>query len=823
MNEEFEIAEVHSTFDLKGFLFKLLSYWPLFLVSLAIAFGIAYYINVRKLAVYQMKTMISIKDDQNPFFTSNTSLTFNWGGTTDKVNTAIITLKSRTHNEKVVERLQYYLNYKKEGKYQQIDAYKKTPFFVNIDTSKFQIIGKQLQIKFVDSTSFTFSTVFEESQNATLQNYHTKEIKSIYFEKSSFSKEYQFGEKISLPFFTGTIEANREVDVNTSIPYFISFSVFDGVVKQYISIYVRAEKDGSSILQLKLNGTNKEKLVDYLNISVQELSDNMLARKNLFATNTIRFIDSSLSKKSIELLDVEEELNLFKNENSIFNLETEGQEINNKLNNLDVRKENLNRELNYYKILENYLINRNDYREIPAPSVAGIQEGSIAASVGKIILLAEKRKTLSYTFKEDTPVFSDIDRQIDAIKNVLLENIISSKSLLNLELISINKDISKYEVEIKKLPKEQQDLLKIERRYNLSMGSYNLFLSKRSEAGLVKAANVSDVLVIDTAKDTGGGRIGPNSQLNNMIAILFGLLIPFLFVFIKEFFNTKISTIKDIERLSKIPVLGAIGKSHIEGNLIVLKKPKSSISESFRAIRFSLQFIYKKQGIEGAKTVLVTSSVSGEGKTFCSINIASVFALSQKKVIIVGMDLRKPKIFGDFDINNSIGVVNYLIHDATLEQIIQKTEIDHLDVITSGPVPPNPSELIMGDRMEELISSLKKEYDYIILDSPPIGLVSDALELSKYADATIYLVRQNYTKRGMFSFINEKYKTGEVSNISFVFNFFENKAKYGYGYGYNGYGYGYGYGNYTEGYLDDKRKPTLWKRVKRLFRKKKRN
>ncbi len=811
MSEEFEIAEIHSTFDLKGFLFKLLSYWPLFAISLAIAFSVAYYINVRKLAIYQMNTLISIKDDQNPFFTTNTSLTFNWGGTTDKVNTSIITLRSRSHNEKVVERLQYYINYKKNGKYQKIDAYKKTPFFVRIDTTKGQILGKQLEVFFIDSLNFKLSTQFSGG-NVTLQNFTTKEKSILFIESQEFSRTFKLGEKIEVPFFNGMIISNPEIRVQPNTLYYISFSNFDGVVKQYTSIDVKAESKGSSVLKLRLNGLNKAKLVDYLNTSVRVLSDNMLERKNLFATKTSRFIDSSLTIKSKELSGVEDELNTFKNENEIFDLVGEGQLINSKLNQLDVRKEDVKRELNYYKTLKNYLNNRSDYREIPAPSVSGISESSIVASVGRIIILAEERNNIQYTFKEDTPVFKDIDRQINAVKAVLLENLNSSKSLLNKELYTINNDINRYEVEIRSLPIEQQKLLKIERRYNLSQSAYNLFLSKRSEAGLVKAANVSDVLVIDSAKDTGGGQIGPNTKLNNMVAIMFGLLVPFLFVFLKVFFNTKVSSVKEILRLSKIPVLGAIGKSQTNGNLVVLKKPKSSISESFRAIRSSLQFLYKKQGIEGAKTVLVTSSVSGEGKTFCSINIASVFALSHKRVVIVGMDLRKPKIFRDFEIDNSVGVVNYLINDASLDQIVQKTEIDHLDVITSGPIPPNPSELIMGERMKELIDRLKQKYDYIILDSPPIGSVSDALELCKYADATLYLVRQNYTKRGMFSFINEKYKTGEVSNISFIFNFFESKAKYG-------YGYGYGYVNYTEGYQEDRKKNSLRRRVRRIFRK----
>lgn len=815
MSEEFEIFDPHTTFDFKGFLFKLLSYWPLFIISLVIGFGIAYYINVRKLPVYRLDTLVSIKDDQNPFFTSNTSLTFNWGGTTDKVNTATVTLKSRTHNEMVVDRLQYYINYYKDGKYQQVDAYKKTPFFVKIDTSQFQILGKQLQIQFVDTTTFLITTKIEEARNFTFQNYATKEKKSKYFEAQEFSKEYKIGQKINTPFFKGVLLPNLEMEVIPNKVYYISFSNFDSVVKGFMSINIIPETKGGSVLRLSLINKNKYKIVDYLNSSVQVLSDNMLERKNLFATKTIRFIDSSLANKVKELKDVEAELNEFRDKNAIFDLDAEGQLLSTKINTSDVQKEAIDRQLNYFKVLENYLLTHNDYREIPAPSVAGISEGSIVVSVGKIIVLAEERTNLEYSFKEGAPVFKDIDRQINSVKEVLFENIISSKGLLGDEIITINRNISKYESEIKKLPKEQQELFKIKRRYDLSQGTYNLFLAKRSEAGLVKAANVSDVMIIDSAKDTGGGKIGPNTQLNYLMALIFGLLIPFLFAFIRVFFNTNVHEVQDIQRLSKIPVLGIIGKNRTGENLAVLKKSKSSIAESFRGLRSGLQFIYKKQGIEGAKTVLLTSSVSGEGKTFCSINIASVFALSNKKTVIVGLDLRKPKIFGDFaGIENNVGVVNYLVHDARLEDIIDKTEVPHLDVITSGEIPPNPSELLMSDRMDTLMEELKKQYDYIILDSPPVGLVSDALELTKYADATLYLVRQNFTKKGMFNFINDKYKTGEVTNISFILNYFNEKSKYG-------YGYGYGYGKYSNGYHEDDQKPSFLIRIKQLFKRKK--
>ncbi len=827
MNEEFEINEIHSTFDFKGFLIKLLSYWPLFVISLIIAFGIANYVNVRKLPVYMIGNMVSIKDDQNPFFTTNTSLTFNWGGTTDKVNTALITLQSRSHNEKVVERLQYYLVYLKDGKYQKEDAYKKTPFMIKVDTVRPQLLWKQFKIVFKDSTTFNLSLTVEQDGTQPLQYYNAGKSRITRFiEAQEFSRDFKLGDTIKLPFFSGVVYKNPAIPIRPNNPFYFNFLNFDTAVKSNRGINVVPESKGSSILKMVKTGPNKAKIVDYLNTSVKVLSQGMLDRKNLFATKTIKFIDSSLQGKSIELLEVEDELNLFKDQNEIFDLETEGKEINAKLNGLDVRKEGVNRELNYYGILENYLIGRTDYRDVPAPSVAGISESSIGLGVSQIVSKAQERNKLQYSYQEGAPIFDDIDRQIDAIKRVLLENITSSKGLKRQELAQINTEIAKYEAEIRKLPKEQQELLKIQRRYNLSQSTYNLFLAKRSEADLVKAANVSDVMIIDSAKDTGGGMVGPNTRLNYVMAAMFGFLAPFLFAFMRVFLDNRVHTTMDLEKLSKVPILGVIGKSRLDSNLAVIDKPKSAIAEAFRGLRSSLQFIYKKQGIEGSKTVLVTSSISGEGKTFCSINIASVFALSEKKTVLIGLDLRKPKIFGDFDINNDLGVVNYLIGDATAAEIIQKTQVPSLDVITAGPIPPNPSELLMSDRMEELIISLKTKYDYIVLDSPPVGLVSDSLELVKFADATVYLVRQNYTKRAMFGLINEKYKKGEVSNISFVLNFFEGKARYGYGYGYGygkgyGYGYGYGYGQ-GHGYHDDDKKPSLLGRIRKFFKRKKR-
>ncbi|MFT6417552.1 MAG: capsular exopolysaccharide synthesis family protein, partial [Dokdonia sp.] len=562
-------------------------------------------------------------------------------------------------------------------------------------------------------------------------------------------------------------------------------------------------------------GPNKFRLIDYLNASVVVREKDQLERKNLFATNTIRFIDSSLVSRGVDLEDALQELNRFKNNNLDVSLEGGLELLSGRLKSFDNQKDGAAKKLEYYEILEEYLTTRKDYSSVPAPSVAGISESSISGCVSRIVALSVQRSTYAFSAKEDNPIFAELDRNINAEKVVLLENIRSSKSLIDREMQQIDADIREAERELKKYPAEEQKLTEIERKFSLSQAAFNLYEAKRSEAEIIKASNVSDLLFIDPAKDVGVGPIGPNMRLNYMMAALIGGVIPIALAFLIVFFDTKIGNPEEIKKLSQIPVLGVVGKSKHNNNLIVRDQPKSAISEAFRGIRSGLQFLYKTKKLEGAKTVLVTSSVSGEGKTFTSINIASVFALSGKKTVLVGLDLRKPKIFDDFELTNDMGVVNYLIGQSTLSEIRQDSGISHLDIILAGPIPPNPSELLISDRMKMFMDELKANYDYIILDTPPVGLVSDALEVLPYADATIYMVRQGYTKKNMLGLINEKYRNGEVKNVSFVLNYFRTKGRYGYG---SGYGYGYGYGNYSNGYHEEQRSGGVLKKMSRKFR-----
>ncbi|MFT4983742.1 MAG: succinoglycan biosynthesis transport protein ExoP [Flavobacterium sp.] len=812
--KDFSIFEDQASFDFKGFLIKIGSYWKWFLLSLIITFTIAYQVNIRKGKVYSMETLISVKEESNPLFTSNTSLVFNWGGTSDQVQTISTTIQSRSHNELVVGKLQYYINYLVQGEYALEDAYGAVPFYVEIDKSKGQLAESLIGIKFVSESAYEITIPFD-SQNASLITYSNNSYSNTAVATGDFVKRYTVGERVSLPFLNWKLKMDDNPGLYVGNQYFVSFSDFNGTVAGYKGIDVRSDDKGGSIITLGMQGGNKARMVKYLNSTVEMLIKRQLDSKNQFATNTIAFIDSTLIAMESQLKETGNELKSFRKGKKIYDIEEGGAKFSDRMLKFDVSRDEITRKITYYNSLKSYLKNSVDYAKLPAPSVAGIDDPNVVTNVSKLISLSGQRSEMAYAVKSDK-IFKDFDNQMVAIKNVLLENITSAKSSLQYDLVLINNKISQTESTITALPDEQQELIKIKRKYDLSDNIYNTFLQKRSEADIVKAANLSDIHFIDPAKDVGGGQIGPRTSANYVLALFLGILFPLLFVFFIFFINNSIQNTDDIAKLTKIPLIGVVGLNKENIDLAVYDKPKSALSESFRAIRSSLQYLYKKQNVGGAKTLMITSSVSGEGKTFCSINIATVFALSGKKTVIIGCDLRKPKLFEEFNLSNEVGIVNYLIKQKSLDEIVNHTQIPYLDVILSGPVPPNPSEMIISDGMSELIEELKKAYDYIILDTPPVGLVSDALELAQYSDVTLYIVRQNFSKKEMITLLNNRVKRGELDNASIIFNGFENKAKYG-------AVYGYGYGTYANAYTDEDKPRNFYNAIKKKLQTKRKN
>jgi capsular exopolysaccharide synthesis family protein len=803
--KDFTFFDKQNNFDFKGFLIKTLSYWKWFVVGLIIAFSIAHQVNVRKQKIYGIETTIAVQEENNPLFTANTSLVFNWGGTSDKVQMISTTLKSRSHNELVVDKLQFYTDYLKQTKYFLQDVYGKVPFKITIDKSQNQLYEQFIKVKMLSKDTYRITIPFQNN-SAKVIRYADNKVSNVLTPNTEFSKVYKVGQNINLPFLHLKLDLVNYEKETFGEEILIRFNSFDKTVLSYKSLKVGIDEKAGSILKLAMEGTNKDRMVDFLNATVKMLIKRQLDEKNKFAENTINFIDETLLDMEEKLKNSGDDIKEFGKNNDVIDIEEGGITFKNQLLDYDKEKDGVERKIAYLNSLKTYLKNSVDFSKLPAPTIVGIDEDNINTNVAKLIALSIQRSGLVYSIKGSL-FYERIDNEIQSVKKVLLENANSYKTALDYDLNLVNQKIQKLENEISKLPENKQEWLNLSRKYNLSDNIYNTFLQKRSEASIVQAANLSDIKFIDPAKDVGEGLLGPKTGVNYVLAFFMGLIVPLVIVFFIFFISNSIQNIEDIVSQTQLPLIGIVGVKHSETNLSVFERPKSALSESFRAIRSSLQFLYKKQNIEGTKTLMLTSSVSGEGKTFCSLNIATVFALSEKKTIIIGLDLRKPRIFDDFNIQNDLGAVNYLIGQNKLDEVIQHTHIPYLDVITSGPIPPNPSELILGDSMREMIDELKQKYDYIILDTPPVGLVSDALELVQFCDVTLYIVRQNFTKKEMLTLLNNRFKRGELNNISIIFNGYENKAKYGVGYGYGyGYGYSYGYG-YGSGYHEDE-EPT---------------
>ncbi len=812
LNELDEFDDINAkgfNFDVLGFLFKVLNYWWLIVIFVALGLFYANYVNVRKQNRYSLSSLISIESEQNPSLIANTNISFNWGGVPSKTGRIITAFRTRSHNEKVVDSLQFYIEYLKQGKYRREDVYKRAPFDLEIDKTKNQVLSKYIQIKILNDFEYELSIDFKSNTVAT-QNYDDKSINYVDVSLGIFRQKFKTGEEVNLPFFNGKFTLHPRKAVATGTEYMFRFLNFDSVVNSYINRVTVApySRSVASVLRLTMSGYHKPRIVDFLNATIAIFSQTELEQKNIYATKTIDFIEQSLASVNDSLKDVSGELDAFRKQSKVINVDQEILDVSEKLRIAESEDREEEIKLNYLDDLEKYLLTKTDYTKIAAPNSVGIEEGNILASVSNIVRLAVERQKLELTTRESSSLFVNLDKEIDAQKNVLLEIIKGTRSSVKRKQNTITNSINQLQTRLNKLPQQQQQYLKIQRRFNINQEAYDVYLAKYTEANIIKAANISDIVIIDKAKDTGGGLLGTNKRQNYIIAVGMGVVGPVLFVFLLFILDTNIRDVSEVERLSKIPILGLIGKEPSNNNLVVFEKPKSSVAEAFRSIRSSLQFFYKKQDIEGGKTVMVTSSVSGEGKTFSSINIATVYALSGKKTILLGLDLRKPKIFGDFDIKNDQGIVNCLINEKSFEDVAYKTHIENLDLVASGPIPPNPSELLMSDTMGEIIKKLRQEYDIIVLDTPPLGLVSDALDLVQYADTSIFMVRLGYTKKGMLQLINAKYKAGEIQNVSFIINYYKHKNN----------NYGYGYGNYGNSYHENDTKTSFLSKIKRLLK-----
>ncbi len=764
--------------------------WHYFLISLLV-FGTAGLLYIRfTLPVFEANTSVLIKDSKNKSSNIEDILTGDLFGNVKNVATEIGILRSRSVLQETIEELGLGVSYYGKTTFFRYPIYKNNPFIVEPLYVQDGLYDEEFHIRLLDSLTYQLEI---EADNRLVDDFN-------------YSSKHRFGEEVQTARFKLRIVRN---DPSFAARQDDDFRFVIQSTNKLIAWYsekMKAEpinKD-ATIINITIQDQVPERAVDFLNTLGKVYINQDVKDKSSVAALTLKFVDEQLEEISKTLNATELELQRFKEQKGTVDLSEESKAYLERVTRVDADRAKAELELKSLDYLYNYVKSNKDLDQL-APSSLGTPDPLLIDLIGQLKNLQTKRRSLRYGASENSPAIKVIDQQIEETKASLIENINSLRNQTRVSLGTIQGQLAEYEGSIRKIPNIERELLGIQRNFSVNENIYLYLLQKKAETGIAKATAVSDNKVLDSASFNEIPVI-PNRKAVAIITLLLALVLPILFIALQGYLKNTVSNREDVEKQTKVPVIGVVGHHTSSERLVVSAKPKSAIAEAFRSIRANLMFL----GLaDQHKIVLITSSVGGEGKSFSTLNLAAVLALQHYRIIIVGMDLRKPQLVQDFGIDNSIGVSNYLIGRATLEEVIHKTSVDGLEIIPSGPVPPNPAELLANKRTLEMLHSLRDRYDYIIIDTPPVGIVSDALVLMNHADINVFIVRENYSKKEYIKTINEIHEQGKAKQLCILLNDAGTNQRYGYGYGYS-YGY-HGYGYYDE----ENRKKKFFRKPKK--------
>jgi capsular exopolysaccharide synthesis family protein len=777
--------------DISKIILDLKNRWHYFLVA-SVVFTIVAWLYVKfTLPVYQASSTILIEEDKSSpkniedfistdLFSSNMSLP-----------TEIGIIKSRTVIQNTIDELKLRVQYSSNEVFPSKPLYQIQPFnieVIQIDR-EMQDLPFQVNILDKDHAKVLFEYDYDVIPDFTI------------------NKTLKFGEIIESKYFKLKITRNDSVALpDAQTVYEFKVRSPNKLIREILeNLTVEALDKDANIVQLVYLDVVPRRALDMLNTIAKVYIDLDIQDKASVAALTLKFVDEQLSNTGTALSSTEQEMQNFKERNKTVDLSEESKAILQKLNDLDVERVKNNIETSALENLYTYVYSNNDITNL-APTSMGIPDPLLVELITSYQSLQSKRKAASYGVNKDAPSVRVLDQQIKEVKDALLENIKSIQKRSTVTRKSILEQIAQYENSIKSVPDKERQLLGIQRNFVVNQNIYTYLLQKKAETSIAQATVVSDNKILDIAS-LADEPVSPNKKL---IAILIALLIatiPTIIVVLNVVFRNTITNRDDITKLTSVPVLGIVGHSSSKAGLAVHDKPKSAIAEAFRTVRTNLQFYGLNNG---KKVLMITSSVGGEGKSFVTLNLATALALQQRKVIVVGLDLRKPKLFEELEIKNDIGASNYLAGTVDLEKAIFKTKVPNLDVIPAGPIPPNPAELLSTPALGKMIEELKKIYDFIVIDTPPIGIVSDAYHIIPLSDIKIYIVRQGYSKAEYLRSLEELRRDNKLANFSIILNDSNFSNSYGYGNGHH-----YGYINDSSGYYEDESSGGIKKLLKR--------
>ena len=756
--------------DIKEF-FRPITYHKLgviliFLVSVGLAL---LYINITT-PLYQTDSKIEITEASQSAATKDIVLSALTGGNIVNIDTEIDIIKSRSLVGKAIEKLGYQVSYFQKDGLKNKELYKNSPFIVKVYAVRNpEIYSKIFQIVPIGDNKFKLI-----AKEGLLSKIGLKD-------DFRYSQVHKFGELIDLGL--GIIKVEPTIDVPKNV-YFFKLNTKEGVVNSVLSRLdvIKASKD-SYILKIIYRDNVPQRAYEFVNTLIDQYMKQNIELKTLEASKKLQFIDSQLKEINKNLKDAEVKLTNFKKSNKIMDISSEAQTTIQKLSEFDKKLAELRIKQRLIDNLYNYIIKSNNLETISIASF-GISDPVLSSLIERLNKAIEEKTALLVEFTELHPDVQKQTQKIESLKSQIKLAIENMKNEIKNQISATQSIINRYENFLSKLPESEREFINLKRKFLINEKVYSFLLEKRVEASITKAATISKNRIVDRAIMP-TSPIKPKKAIILAIGVVFGMMLGVFYGYAREFLDDTVKSKEDIERLTTLPILGlipAISKRKLEKKIYVLKEPNSPFAEALRQVRTNIQFMVK--GKEGNKSILISSTVGNEGKSTITANLSAILHSTAKNVIVIDLDLRKPKLHDYFGLPNSKGITDLLLGKLSVEETIKRTSIENLDIITVGTIPPNPGDLLLSDRFKEILNSLKEKYEYVIIDSPPIGSVSDTVFLMNEVDLSLIVFRSGYSKRIFAQILDKKVNEYGIKNVGIVLNGVDMKEfKYSYGYG----------------------------------------
>ena len=825
--ESIQENEEKSSFDFAVIYTTLILNWKWFVLSLIICLGAAHIYLRYATPIYQAAAKLLIKEEQNGRRGNSIQSSANLGiiSNSNGIDNEMEILKSRTLAQQAVYDLKLYTTYRHEGRIKDHLIYGEQEVNVDMDYEHLKKLNAPMNFK-----------ITREGRN-----YHVVGSYFVPIDDNSYNPGPITVDKVitALPATLGTrvgmvkFTQNGNYMLRDGESLKVTMIAPEIAAGKYVgSLSVSPSTKATSIAQLVITDEIPQRAIDYLKQLAIVYNRQANEDKNQIAVRTEQFINQRLEKINAELGNTEGQLENYKKRNNMVQLSMNASTA---FSNADSYAQKLNEANTQVALLDELTkyMNEPSNRHQPIPSNVGLNDASATSLINKYNEIALQRNQLLHSASESSPTVTPLTSQLDDLQASIKRAMSQARAGLNIQRNSIASQQGKYQGQISNTPEQERILTQIGRQQEVKSGLYLMLLQKREENSISLAATADKGKLIDNP--VFAGKVTPKDSIILMIAFGLGLAIPALILFLLAFFRYKIEGHDDVAKLTKLPIIADVAiasdRAKTKADIVVHENKNNLMEEIFRSLRTNLQFLMK----EHDKVILMTSTTSGEGKTFIASNVAISFALLGKKVVLVGLDIRKPRLAELFEIDDHHhGITNLLIKDNITwddvnKQIVNSGVNSNLDLLMAGPVPPNPGELVTRKSLEETIDTLKEHYDYIVIDTAPVGLVTDTLALGRIANATVYVCRADYTQKSSFGLINGLAYEKKMPNMSIVLNGVDlSKKKYGYYYGYGKYGkygkyasygaygkqYGYGsygsygaygtYGNYSNSHYGDK-------------------